>query len=331
MEDVCEGVDVDVSPASRDEGGSSSSSSASSPSSSPPRPTSWTDDEFESHLRCVLSAHPLSSRYPEVLIDAAPRSAAKWRRRYRGNPTLWRRLYDEERVVKELIEAAPVLDSVRRLVAVASTSTSTTSAPASREGGKYTVVDLACGRGYLSMTLSECLPPERVGRFDLVDRGWPMHGTAPGPRHISWAHIYGTRPDDPPSSCGCALRGMEVPDEDGGGGGGGGEGGSDVVCRSAVVGEGEGDDGAAPPGPPAASGKSYYETWPIPLNTAKVDLKKSKEIRDMERRLLGGGGGPIILVAVHLCGTLSLRAVELFNNNPRVRFFCLKPCCLPGK
>lgn len=48
----------------------------------------------------------------------------------------------------------------------------------------------------------------------------------------------------------------------------------------------------------------------------------------MEERLFTNRG-PIILVAVHLCGTLSLKAVELFNRNPETKFFCLKPCCLP--
>lgn len=48
----------------------------------------------------------------------------------------------------------------------------------------------------------------------------------------------------------------------------------------------------------------------------------------MEDRLFTNRG-PIILVAVHLCGTLSLKAVELFNRNPETKFFCLKPCCLP--
>ena len=35
-------------------------------------------------------------------------------------------------------------------------------------------------------------------------------------------------------------------------------------------------------------------------------------------------------MAIHLCGTLSLKAVELFNRNIDIKFFCLKPCCLPG-
>lgn len=74
----------------------------------------------------------------------------------------------------------------------------------------------------------------------------------------------------------------------------------------------------------------YYETWPIRLDTAKVNLKNSTQISNVEKRLINNKG-PIILVAVHLCGTLSLKAVELFNNNPEVRFLCLKPCCLPGE
>mmetsp|Transcript_27497 Transcript_27497/g.55207 ORF Transcript_27497/g.55207 Transcript_27497/m.55207 type:complete len:247 (+) Transcript_27497:577-1317(+) len=73
---------------------------------------------------------------------------------------------------------------------------------------------------------------------------------------------------------------------------------------------------------------NYYESWPVKLNTSKVNLKNSKEVTNMEERLFQNKG-PIVLVAVHLCGTLSLRAVEIFNRNPETKFFCLKPCCLP--
>jgi hypothetical protein len=34
-----------------------------------------------------------------------------------------------------------------------------------------------------------------------------------------------------------------------------------------------------------------------------------------------------MVLAVHLCGTLSIRAVELFNANPEVVVLALKPCC----
>ncbi|KAL9181690.1 hypothetical protein ACHAXT_012033 [Thalassiosira profunda] len=214
----------------------------------------WTDDEFEAYLRGELLTHPLASHYPD-LFATAPSLIRKWRERYHGNPALWKRLFAKDRVLKEFVEAAPFVDAIQRLVVGSDF----------REGEKFTVVDLACGRGYLSMLLSELLPPAKVERLELVDKGWAMHNLQPTSEHISSSHIYG----------------------------------------------------------------SYYETWPIRLNTSKVNLKKGKEIRNMEKRLFNDRG-PVILVAVHLCGTLSLRAVDLFNRNPEVRFFCLKPCCLPG-
>lgn len=88
----------------------------------------------------------------------------------------------------------------------------------------------------------------------------------------------------------------------------------------------------------SSQGHWYYSTCPIPLsNTAKVDLKKLKEIWMLEHILLsfglsssslqcttiagdgnglnidiakGRGKGPITLVVIHLCETLSLKAVE---------------------
>ena len=214
----------------------------------------WTDDEFEAYLRGELITHPLASQYPD-LFSTAPSLIRKWRERYHGNPALWKRLFAKDRVLKEFVEAAPFVDAIQRLVVGSEL----------QEGEKFTIVDLACGRGYLSMLLSELLPPAKVERLVLVDKGWAMHNLQPTSDHISSSHIYG----------------------------------------------------------------SYYETWPIRLNTSKVNLKKGKEIKNMEKRLFNDKG-PVILVAVHLCGTLSLRAVDLFNRNPEVRFFCLKPCCLPG-
>eukprot|EP00571_Detonula_confervacea_P012981 CAMPEP_0172305634 /NCGR_PEP_ID=MMETSP1058-20130122/6884_1 /TAXON_ID=83371 /ORGANISM="Detonula confervacea, Strain CCMP 353" /LENGTH=357 /DNA_ID=CAMNT_0013017297 /DNA_START=132 /DNA_END=1205 /DNA_ORIENTATION=+ len=228
----------------------------------------WTDEEFESFLRKELEKHPLSKEYPE-LFATAPKLICKWRQRYQGNPSLWKRLFQKDRVLKEFIESVPVIDAVQRLVV---------NSELFKNGQKFTIVDLACGRGYLSMFLSELLPPNKVEKFILVDQAWPMHNMTPEPHHISWTHIYGSSKK---------VEDQSVP--------------------------------------------NYYDTWPIRLNTCKVNLKKSKEISSMEERLFTNySEGPVILVAVHLCGTLSLKAVELFNNNPGVCFFCLKPCCLPG-
>lgn len=75
--------------------------------------------------------------------------------------------------------------------------------------------------------------------------------------------------------------------------------------------------------------ESYFTSWPIPLYTSKQDLKQSCNPRQMKKHLFGKSKGPIIVLAVHLCGTLSLKAVNMFNNNDNVKLFALKPCCLP--
>jgi hypothetical protein len=59
------------------------------------------------------------------------------------------------------------------------------------------------------------------------------------------------------------------------------------------------------------------------------DLKQSCNPRQMKKHIFGRITGPIIVLAVHLCGTLSIKAVDMFNNNENVKLFALKPCCLP--
>ena len=224
----------------------------------------WTDYQFEVFLTQELNQHPLAKEYPD-LFNIAPKLICKWRQRYRGNKSLWKRLFDKDKVTKEFIEAVPFIDAIQKLVINSEL----------KNGEKYTIIDLACGRGYLSMILSELLPPDKVEKIVLVDKQWSMHSMTPTSQHISWTHIYG----------------------------------SFKACEDQTI-------------------PSYYETWPISLNTSCVNLKKSREIKSMEKRLFSNG--PVILVAVHLCGTLSLKAVELFNNNPKTKFLLLKPCCLPG-
>ena len=50
----------------------------------------------------------------------------------------------------------------------------------------------------------------------------------------------------------------------------------------------------------------------------------------MKEHIFEKAKGLIIMLAIHLCGTLSLKAVELFNDDANIKFFCLKPRCLPG-
>jgi hypothetical protein len=70
--------------------------------------------------------------------------------------------------------------------------------------------------------------------------------------------------------------------------------------------------------------------WPIPLFVRKTDLKKTTKREEIHSRLFQAAPGPMLILAVHLCGQLSIRAVELFNDAPEVVGLALKPCCLLG-
>ena len=70
--------------------------------------------------------------------------------------------------------------------------------------------------------------------------------------------------------------------------------------------------------------------WPVPLRTRKMDLKQAGQLRQMETlRVPEVPGAVPRVLAVHLCGTLSVKAVEMFNAHDTASMLCLKPCCLP--
>lgn len=74
--------------------------------------------------------------------------------------------------------------------------------------------------------------------------------------------------------------------------------------------------------------------WPIPLLTLQIDVTRGREVRDLGRHILQDPC-PTILCGIHLCGTLSLRAIQMFNDGLRsgcgVVGLILAPCCLPRK
>lgn len=71
--------------------------------------------------------------------------------------------------------------------------------------------------------------------------------------------------------------------------------------------------------------------WPITLTIRKQNIKKGREHRMLSDLVFSAASGPVALLSVHLCGGLSCKAVDMFNDNPKVALFALKPCCLPGK
>jgi hypothetical protein len=222
----------------------------------------WTDAEFEAWIlqELIGEAPELYENYTEVFHRSAT-CIKNWRERYRGNSLLWKRLFKRDRVVKEVIEAIPIVDAVDRWVC-----------DLQKEGGvnqNITIIDLCSGKGYLSMILSEYLPSESVQKCVLVDKAWPMCFAEPQPHHMNWDHIYSNYTD----------------------------------------------------------GGSYFTTWPIPLHTSKQNLKIASSLRNMEKRL---SKDPVLVLGVHLCGTLSIQAIKLFHQLPQSKLMILKPCCLPG-
>mmetsp|Transcript_1494 Transcript_1494/g.2228 ORF Transcript_1494/g.2228 Transcript_1494/m.2228 type:complete len:396 (-) Transcript_1494:28-1215(-) len=223
------------------------------------------DQEFHTWLQEQVQDAPGRNTYASTYEDSLT-AIVNWRKRYRGNPQVWKRIFKKDRVVKELIESAPVIEFVKRAM------------DNQGDDEKFTIIDLCSGKGYLSMFLSEILPKEKVDKFILVDKAWAIANkkttTELKPHHMNWDHIYGTTVNT------------------------------------------DGEE------------SSYFTTWPIPLYTSKQDLKDSCNQRQMTKHFFNKIDGPVIILAVHLCGTLSLKAIDMFNNN-QVKLFALKPCCLP--
>jgi len=227
-------------------------------------PPLQSDDEFEVWFldELIRSSPQVHSLYPELFSQCAT-AVTHWRRRYRDDRSLWLRLFKADKVIKEVIESIPVISLVQDWM--------------DRHNDveePITIIDLCSGKGYLSMLLSEILPPDRVTKCILVDKAWPMcHGKVM-PHHVNWEHIYGN------------------------------------------------DN--------TQEGPRYYKTWPIPLVTSKVNLNKTQQITSMIQRFGTKEHGPVLILAVHLCGVLSIRAATLFQKLPTAQFLLLKPCCLPN-
>jgi hypothetical protein len=71
--------------------------------------------------------------------------------------------------------------------------------------------------------------------------------------------------------------------------------------------------------------------WPVPMHYRKRNLKAGREVRMIHERVLEPAEGPVIMIGIHLCRSLSVRAIQLFQGSTKIDTFCLKPCCLPGR
>jgi hypothetical protein len=203
--------------------------------------------------------------------------------------SVWVRVIKSGRIAKELNECAPVIDRVVRHV-------EETVGEPKDPNERVNVVDLCSGFGYLGMFLSELLDPNKVKMIVLLDKQWPMHGDEPKPHQINWDHVYGV-----------TSRNEETNETKT----------TDASSSATSV----TDDGS----PTTA----WVPSWPIPLRTRKMDIKQAGQLRQMETHVFQKFSGPFCILAVHLCGTLSVKAVEMFNAHDTASMLCLKPCCLP--
>ena len=79
--------------------------------------------------------------------------------------------------------------------------------------------------------------------------------------------------------------------------------------------------------------ESWRPNYRIPIFIRKVDLKGCDQVQSMQTHLFGEtkfAKSPVIILGIHLCGTLSFKACEMFNANANAFKLILKPCCLPN-
>jgi hypothetical protein len=74
--------------------------------------------------------------------------------------------------------------------------------------------------------------------------------------------------------------------------------------------------------------------WRVRLYSLKKNIKRGSDLRGIAKHVIGDTRevGPTFIAAIHLCGTLSLRAVQLYNDCASLGAcgLCLVPCCLPS-
>ncbi|CAJ1438480.1 unnamed protein product [Effrenium voratum] len=132
----------------------------------------------------TLQKLPVAKLFPELCAEVME-IIGRWYQHF--SLRLWSRMMKVTKgsahqvpcVLKELNESAPVIARVRKWVA---------ELPASSP--KAVILDLGAGFGFLSMFLSELLPPEKVKEFCLMDMSYPNSGVDNSNGTTSVEHIY---------------------------------------------------------------------------------------------------------------------------------------------
>eukprot|EP00927_Polykrikos_kofoidii_P030404 TRINITY_DN26150_c0_g1_i1.p1 TRINITY_DN26150_c0_g1~~TRINITY_DN26150_c0_g1_i1.p1 ORF type:complete len:535 (+),score=95.76 TRINITY_DN26150_c0_g1_i1:71-1675(+) len=306
------------------------------------------DFAFDDWLRDLLCAGPVGERFALICAEMA-RVVSDWRRRFPR--VLWLRLARHrcETLVKEAREAAPVVEFVQRRVKALDPS-----------DGPVTILDLCSGLGFLSMFLAEMLPADRVAICVLIDQAWPMKGQR-GAVSLDEEHQRSFAATKKESALEPAEEGSTIPEDEA-------QGvearsvDSDVDSGAEEISESRAmlDVGTEDPTQAGSNHENittqqgtetltqknkkkkrqsrtrlnwdhiYGLPWPIELTTRRSDLKLPSTHAQIVSKILEPAKGPVLVLGVHLCGVLSIRALELFNRGPKTVGIVLKPCCLPG-
>lgn len=116
---------------------------------------------FEEFITLKISSLSNYSRYSQI-FDRIVSIILQWKIRFSHNSIVWKRFIKGglKRLLKEVNESIPVIERVLTHITLLS------------ENCKVTIFDLCSGFGFLSMFLSELLPPEKVHRIILIDKQW---------------------------------------------------------------------------------------------------------------------------------------------------------------
>jgi hypothetical protein len=78
-------------------------------------------------------------------------------------------------------------------------------------------------------------------------------------------------------------------------------------------------------------GHLVSDIHPIPIKPRRANIKKGRELRQISKYCVSCAPGPVIILGVHLCKSLSVHTTRLFTMNINASRLYLKPCCLPGR
>lgn len=271
------------------------------------------EGEFKNWIGNKIRDCSLYSSYKD-LFDRAIDIIVGWQDRYRSRPDIWSRFTKGNchRLIKELCESAPVIDKVLTNVSNMHLGL--------KKGGlsQVTVLDLCSGFGFLSMFLSELLPPERVNRILLIDKMWSRHAYSRGD-----AEIDGILPQTESVADDQAIPSLAADDV--------------ALQQEETTGTNVTTDEKQKATKQYINADhitgEFYRQWPIPMTPSHQDIKSRASLRSMQRVVVDRAAvnGPLIILGIHLCGILSLRALDIFNSNLKhTQLFVLKPCCLPA-